>query len=172
MVLPHPSVTVCCHFYLYLVDRCHYPVGQRFGCPRHGLTFRFVRPAQQSRWLALETGTIKPQGLAGHTTSVRAIAIGPDGRVYSGASDDTTRVWSCEDGVHLQTLEGHTLPVRSLAVTNDGRIYSGSADKTIRTQSPDNRSLHVLLDLLQKPLFSLMSLLIALIIPLHPNGHA
>lgn len=110
------------------------------------LTDISVCAPQPSRWLALETGAIKPQGLAGHKTSVRAIAIGPDGRVYSGASDDTTRVWSCEDGVHLQTLEGHTLPVRSLAVTNDGKIYSGSADKTIRTRSPHKCSLHKLFD--------------------------
>ena len=89
----------------------------------------------RSRWLAHETGFIKPLGLAGHTTSVRAIAVGPDGRVYSGASDDTTRVWSSEDGAHLYTLEGHTLPVRSVVVTADGVVFTGSADQTIRTFS-------------------------------------
>jgi WD40 repeat protein len=58
-----------------------------------------------------------------------------DGKVYSGSFDHTIRVWSGDDGTHLQTLVGHTRFVRALAAGLDGKVYSGSEDETIRVWS-------------------------------------
>jgi WD40 repeat protein len=49
--------------------------------------------------------------LEGHTSSVRAVALTPDGRRAVSASDDQV----------VRTLEGHTDPVYAVAVTPDGR---------------------------------------------------
>jgi WD40 repeat protein len=65
-------------------------------------------------------------------------AVGLDGKVYSGSNDTTIRVWSGDDGTHLQTLVGHTRWVLALAVGLDGKIYSGSWDETIRVWSGDD----------------------------------
>jgi hypothetical protein len=93
------------------------------------------RRKRDGRWAAYEKGAIKPRGLAGHTDAVYALAVGLDGKVYSGSWDKTIRVWSGVDGTHLQTLVGHTYGVRALAVGLDGKVYSGSSDKTIRVWS-------------------------------------
>ena len=73
--------------------------------------------------------------LEGHTMAVIALAVGLDGKIYSGSNDRTIRVWSGEDGRHLQTLAGHTGTVLRLAVGPDGRIYSAGFDDTIRVWS-------------------------------------
>jgi WD40 repeat protein len=87
-----------------------------------------VRRKREGRWAAYEAGVLKPQQLEGHAGYVWALAIGLDGKVYSGSRDKTIRVWSGESGAHLQTLQGH-------AVGLNGKIYSGSDDKTIRVWS-------------------------------------
>jgi WD40 repeat protein len=87
------------------------------------------------RWAAYEAGVIKPRKLEGHTADVIALAVGLDGKVYSGSEDETIRVWSGDDGTHLQTLVGHTDVVTALAVGLDGKVYSGSVDKLIRVWS-------------------------------------
>jgi WD40 repeat protein len=62
--------------------------------------------------------------------------VGLDGKVYSGSYDTTIRVWSGDDGTHLQTLVGHTGWVWALAVGLDGKkVCSGSWDGTIRVWS-------------------------------------
>jgi outer membrane protein assembly factor BamB len=94
-----------------------------------------VRRKREGRWAAYEARAIKPHVLEGHTHAVCALAIGPDGKVYSGSQDRTIRVWSGESGAHLQTLQGHTNEVRALAIGLDGKIHSGSCDETIRVWS-------------------------------------
>jgi WD40 repeat protein len=77
--------------------------------------------------------------LVGHNTSVMALAVGLNGRMYSGSWDSTIRVWAAHDGTHLQTLVGHTGSVRALAVSKDGRVvYSASTDCTIRVWSGED----------------------------------
>ena len=56
------------------------------------------------------------QTLLGHTNSVFSLAVGLDGKIYSGSRDTTIRVWSGDDGSHLRSLVGHTAVVYSLAV--------------------------------------------------------
>jgi hypothetical protein len=94
-----------------------------------------VRRKREGRWAAYEAGVIQPRRLEGHTANVCAIAVGLDGKVYSGSSDRTIMVWSGESGAHLQTLQGHTNDVRALAIGLDGKLYSGSCDETIRVWS-------------------------------------
>jgi hypothetical protein len=84
-----------------------------------------VRRKREGRWAAYEEGVIKPQRLGGHKGFVCAIAVGLDGKVYSGSRDKTIRVWSGESGAHLQTLQGHTQWVSSLTAGLNGKIYSG-----------------------------------------------
>jgi WD40 repeat protein len=98
------------------------------------------RRKQSSKWAAYESGVIQPQSLDGHTRRVRSIAVGLDGKIYSGSEDTTVKVWSGEDGTLLRTLVGHTSVVYALAVGLGGKVYSGSGDHTIRVWSGDDGS--------------------------------
>jgi hypothetical protein len=69
-----------------------------------------VRRKREGRWAAYEEGVITPQEIEGHTGYVWALAIGLDGKVYSGSEDKAIRVWSGESGAHLQTLK--VTPIR------------------------------------------------------------
>jgi WD40 repeat protein len=72
--------------------------------------------------------------LEGHTDSVNALALSPDGRqIVSGSSDKTLKVWDLESGRLIHSLEGHTDSVRTLALSTDGRhVISGSDDQTLK----------------------------------------
>ena len=72
--------------------------------------------------------------LAGHTLTVTACAVTPDGRHVVSASDDKTlKVWELASGRPVATLRGHTLAVAACAVTPDGRhAVSASEDKTLK----------------------------------------
>jgi len=99
------------------------------------------------RWAAYEAGTIKPRVLESCAGGVTSLAVGLDGKVYSGSADSTIRVWSGTDGTHLKTLEGHTSAIFALAVGLDGKVYSASAlvYSTIRVWwGVDGRLLHTL----------------------------
>ncbi|HSS49527.1 MAG TPA: TIR domain-containing protein [Thermoanaerobaculia bacterium] len=61
-----------------------------------------------------------------------ALAVLPAGRVVSGSSDGTLRMWDVESGKTLQTLEGHSAEVHAVAVLDSRRVVSGSADGTMR----------------------------------------
>jgi WD40 repeat protein len=57
-----------------------------------------------------------------------ALAVGPDGKVFSGSSDRTVRVWSGVNGAQLHTLKGGMGAVHcvcALALGRDGTMYSG-----------------------------------------------
>jgi WD40 repeat protein len=98
------------------------------------------RRQREGRWEAYSNGWNTPRSLSGHTGTVRAVVIGDDGRIYSGADDHTVRMWSANTGSHLRTLIGHTHNVLSLAVTR-GTLFSGSYDRTIRVWSSLDGSL-------------------------------
>ena len=49
------------------------------------------RRKQGERWAAYEAGVIQPRELEGHTSYVRALATGLDGKIYSGSSDRTVK---------------------------------------------------------------------------------
>ncbi len=70
----------------------------------------------------------------GHTGSVNALALSPDGRfLVSGSEDVTLKIWDTATGNVLRTLSGHEQPVLAVAISPDGRwIASGGADATVR----------------------------------------
>ncbi|MFO0590333.1 MAG: effector-associated domain EAD1-containing protein [Polyangiaceae bacterium] len=72
--------------------------------------------------------------LAGHTSSVWAVAVMPDGRTALSASHDhSLKLWDISSGCELRTLSGHTAEVNSVAVTPDGGIaISASNDSTLK----------------------------------------
>jgi len=91
-------------------------------------------------WLRPLTASLTPPSgllmrtLEGHTDSVNAVAVTPDGKkAVSGSGDMTLKVWDIESGEELQTLSGHTGQVRAIAVTPDGRFaVSASNDRTLK----------------------------------------
>jgi len=91
-------------------------------------------------WLCPLTASLTPSGgtlirtLEGHTSSVSAVAVTPDGKhAISGSLDNTIRVWDIGSGEEIQTLEGHTNWVNAIAVTPDGKhVISGSMGNTLR----------------------------------------
>ena len=58
----------------------------------------------------------------GHTASVNALALSPDGRfLVSGSEDVTLKIWDTATGNVLRTLSGHDQPVMAVAISPDGR---------------------------------------------------
>ena len=55
-----------------------------------------------------------------------------DGRIVSGSSDQTLKVWDPISGRCLVTLRGHTSSVLCVIQLTDGRLMSGSSDKSIK----------------------------------------
>ncbi|ULB45466.1 WD40 repeat domain-containing protein [Limnospira fusiformis KN01] len=93
---------------------------------------RYLRDDILKLW-DLETGT-ELATLTGHSNSVNAVAIAPDGKRAVSASDDNTlKLWDLETGTELATLTGHSSWVRAVAITPDGkRAVSASSDKTLK----------------------------------------
>ncbi len=91
-------------------------------------------------WLRpLQGNLIAPGGplirtLSGHSASVRALAVTPDGtRAISAAGDATCKVWDLASGEELHTLRGHRDWVNAVAVTPDGtRAISAAGDATCK----------------------------------------
>jgi WD40 repeat protein len=71
---------------------------------------------------------------SGHTGSVNACAISPDGkRLLSASHDKTLRQWDLSTGAELSRLVGHMAPISSCLITADGRrAISAALDYTIR----------------------------------------
>ena len=69
--------------------------------------------------------------LEGHKGPVYCLLELLDGRIASGSSDWTIKIWNIKDKSCMQTLLGHKSTIFSLAQFNDGRLISGEADKMI-----------------------------------------
>jgi WD40 repeat protein len=83
------------------------------------------------------TGYSDPR-LAGHSSSVKALAMLQDGRFASGSTDHTIKLWNTNFAglIFRATLVGHSSSVKALAVLPDGRLASGSTDLTIKLWDP------------------------------------
>jgi WD40 repeat protein len=78
--------------------------------------------------------------LAGHTGSVSAVAIAPDGTwlaTISRWSDETVRIWDPATGAQRAVLTGHTSWVSAVAIAPDGTwLATGDNDGTVRIWDP------------------------------------
>jgi len=71
--------------------------------------------------------------LRGHTGSVNAVAITPDGRfALSGGQDKTLKLWEIATGQEIRTFTGHTHDVYSVAITPNGRFVFSGSYKTLK----------------------------------------
>ncbi|MDT9242344.1 MAG: WD40 repeat domain-containing protein, partial [Limnospira sp. PMC 1261.20] len=60
--------------------------------------------------------------LRGHSWSVNAVAIAPDGkRAVSASMDKTLKLWDLERATELATLRGHSWSVNAVAIAPDGK---------------------------------------------------
>ncbi|XP_073106969.1 protein JINGUBANG-like [Elaeis guineensis] len=71
-----------------------------------------------------------------HHDAINAIAVSPDGYVYTGSADTTIKVWQRrpEDRKHslVTALKRHQSAVNALALTADGSVlYSGACDRSV-----------------------------------------
>ena len=69
-------------------------------------------------------------GMPDSEGTVWSVCVTNDGKIVSGSSDETVRVWDMK-GKELAICKGHDDVVTSVCVT-DGKIVSGSHDRTVR----------------------------------------
>jgi WD40 repeat protein len=68
--------------------------------------------------------------LRGHGEAVRAVAFSPGGgRLASGSSDRTIKVWALPDQTPQAVLKGHTGAVHALAWSPDGALIASAGDE-------------------------------------------
>ena len=98
------------------------------------------KQSKDSPWLRPLKANLERPGegclrtLSGHTDSVFAVAIAPDGNTAISASwDYTLKIWDTQTGREVRTLTGHTGWVRSVAIAPDGKtVISASWDYTLK----------------------------------------
>jgi len=108
-------------------------------------SYYFLRPPAEVESAPNSSGAVATPSLAlanlalahtltGHTDTVWAIAVSPDGQtLVSSSGDKTIKLWNLDTGQLLHTLSGHSDTVRSISLSADGRtLASGSGDKTIK----------------------------------------
>ncbi|MCP4582820.1 MAG: TIR domain-containing protein [candidate division Zixibacteria bacterium] len=95
---------------------------------KKGVWLRPIKPCLTS------PGTGEIRTLSGHSGSVSAVAVTPDGRfAISGSDDETLKVWDITSGEELHTLSGHSDRICTVISTSDGRFaISGSRDETLK----------------------------------------
>lgn len=71
--------------------------------------------------------------LEGHSSSVKSVALSPDGRLLaSGSHDRTVRLWNTVTGTLQETLRGHSKSVNSVVFSPDSRLLASSSyDKIV-----------------------------------------
>jgi WD40 repeat protein len=95
---------------------------------------------KQKPWLRPFTPSLMPPGtpllrtLSGHSGSVWAVAITPNGQqVVSASGDNTLKVWDLHSGAEQLILTGHSSSVQAVAITPDGQqVVSASDDNTLK----------------------------------------
>ncbi|OKH42756.1 WD40 repeat domain-containing protein, partial [Scytonema sp. HK-05] len=111
-----------------------------FEVPEIQAMLEVAKQSKATPWLRPLTPNLTTPGgqlirtLTGHSDSVYAVALTPDGKyVISGSSDNTLKVWNLETGQEKSTLTGHSHWVYAVALTSDGKyVISGSFDKTLK----------------------------------------
>lgn len=115
---------------------------------RRWCTLMASRPIRQHiqhrRWEMYEAGLMKPRTLQGHSNDVTALAVAPDGSLYSGSVDCTVLQW--RRGAVVRLLTGHTKAITAIAVAPDNVIVcTASWDTTVLVwRAADGRRLRAL----------------------------
>ncbi|MEH1904390.1 MAG: hypothetical protein V7L04_24010 [Nostoc sp.] len=99
-----------------------------------------IKQRTTTPWLYALTPSLTPPGgrllrtLNGHSDSVKAVAVTPNGQQVISASDDKTlKVWNLATGEEQFTLNGHNSYVKAVAVTPNGQqVISASYDNTLK----------------------------------------
>ena len=86
--------------------------------------------------------------LNGHTGLVLCVSVLPDGRIISGSTDTTLKIWNTNTGMCDVTLIGHSAWIRCVAIfpnnqsqlihNNLIRLVSGSDDNTLKIWNVTN----------------------------------
>ena len=102
--------------------------------------------SQLTQWLMQlyqSLATTRSTTLAGHTDSIKSVAISPDGsKVITGSLDNTAKIWNISDGSLVTTLSGHEGGITSVAISSDGsKVFTGSWDKTAKIWNMSDGSL-------------------------------
>ena len=90
-----------------------------------------------------EPGSSLVRTLAGHASSILAVALSADGtHALSGSQDRTLKLWNMQSGTLRHTFEGHASSILSVALSTDGmRALSGSSDRTMKSWNTDTGTL-------------------------------
>jgi len=94
------------------------------------------------------------QSLPAHDDAVNAVAVAPDGTVYTASADKRVRVWARGGKKHHQqqsgvyhlvaTLSRHTAAVNALAVGCGGQaLYSGGNDRCVLVWEREDSASHM-----------------------------
>ena len=85
--------------------------------------------------------------IAGHSATIRTVAISPDGKTLAtGSEDKTVKLWNLDTGELIDTIAGHSDPIKSVAFSPDGKILASACnmafqDGTIKLWDTDTRKL-------------------------------
>jgi len=81
--------------------------------------------------------------LHGHSASVNAVVINPQGNILASASDDKTiKLWNLQTGEFIHTFFGHSATVDAVAISPDGRmLVSGSFDRKVIEWKLDKKAM-------------------------------
>jgi len=74
--------------------------------------------------------------LTGHTDEIFCLALLPDGRIVSGADDNTIKIWNSYTGICDITFTTETY-VRYIDILHDGRIVAAMGQGTITIWNPN-----------------------------------
>jgi len=69
----------------------------------------------------------------GHSSGVHSVALSDDGKLVTGSSDKTARLWDVVSGKEIRVFRGHSGGIASVCLSADGKwLVTGSDDKTAR----------------------------------------
>ena len=95
--------------------------------------FKFLKTKSESVTLRGGVSPINPMALStlsGHTKSIHALIVLPNGGLASGSNDHLIKLWNVKSGACV-SLSGHT-EIDALTMLPNGRLASGSFDQSIK----------------------------------------
>lgn len=114
--------------YAKIIDRCWKQSPEER--PTAAISLHFLQqkkepPAEAEEWSCLNT-------FKAHDKAVNALTSIGEGKIASGSSDKTIKIWEIKSGQCLSILEGHSEAVNALVYLGNGVIASASLDSTVK----------------------------------------